>query len=250
MKTMMKMVGVVAIGLLVAGNASALPLQLKSGNSSTGYGPYQTGQGGEFTLTVVQGTLGLSGYSTDVINKTRGFGYNENSFQTFCIEDGSPAEYIWPNDTMDAIQSTSASWGSNYPDGDPVSQGTGWLYSQFAKGILADYDYSGSGRHDSAGKLQQAIWLLEGEDGGAANIFTEAVSDAFKGNGNRTYGLAQAKEDGGWKYGVFALNLTVNDVHRQDQLYYDGHRVPDGGITLALLGFAMVGLAGLRRRLS
>ena len=57
--------------------------------------------------------------------------------------------------------------GGGAVDGkDPVSAGTGWLYSQFARGSLTGYDYDNItplGRIESARLLQLAIWMLEDE---------------------------------------------------------------------------------------
>ena len=50
---------------------------------------------------------------------------------------------------------------------DALSKGTAYLYSQFANGSLAGYIYGyGATRATAAGELQEAIWWLEGENGG------------------------------------------------------------------------------------
>jgi hypothetical protein len=140
------------------------------------------------------------------------------------------------------------------PGGDPVSVGTGWLYSQFAQGTLDDYVYSGSSwaRRASAAELQEAIWWLEGDGSyDRHNVFIVAVMAEF-------HLKSAAKADGGAQYGVYALNLwsgSDSTRHRaQDQLYFQGlptasqETVPDGGQTAVMLGGALMGLAWWARR--
>jgi hypothetical protein len=238
------------LGLLVAVlstlAAPAMAGQIQVGYSGSKYGPYQSGQGGEFTLNDVNpdGWLNLSGYDSRV----RDFGLaGTSSFQSFCIEKN---EYLYPYDaTYDAtISQTAVKGGSGGASGDadPLSKGTGWLYQRFATGSLAGYNYvdsTATPRKASAADLQNVIWYLENELGDPApdNAFATLVLGEFGTWEN-------ARADGGWNYGVYALNLTEtvngNTVYRQSQLIY----VPDGGATLALLGCALVGLGALRRK--
>jgi hypothetical protein len=228
--------------LLLVGLASpALADQIQIGYSGSSYGPYQSGSGGEFTVNPVNpaGWLDLSGYLSGT---TRDIGVT-GTFQTFCIE---MSEYISGySATYNAEINQNAMYGGagGGASGDPVSVGAGWLYSQFALGTLQGYNY-GSDRLASAAALQQAIWYLEGEVASAAgNPFVALViSQPQFGT------IGAAKADGGNTYGVFALNLTnpATGVRAQDQLYF--HRVPDGGMTLMLLGGALIGLGALRRR--
>ena len=230
----------------LAPSAMAGPVgQVQVGYSGSPYGPYQTGQGGEFTLNALSPSgLDTSGYAAGV---TGGIGL-PGTFQTFCIEGN---EYIAGYDTIyNASLDTYAEAGGQTgatAGKDPVSVGTGWLYSQFAQGILAGYNYDGDtdaqidARRFSAGLLQDALWWLEGEMGldyDASNIFMAAVVGLF--------GQIGARADGAATYGVYALNIwTAGGVKAQTQLFYS---VPDGGTTLMLLGGALVGLGALRRK--
>jgi hypothetical protein len=221
--------------LLVA--ALALPAMAGQVSIGPGYGPYQTGSGGEFTFTPLLNSLDLSGYGGGATNVVGAPG----SFETFCIEGG---EYIYPDSTYDFALSN----GSIYT-GVPVSQGAGWLYSQFATGNWQNgltYNY-GANRTTSAALLQNAIWWLEGQENIAydgTNPFMAAVVAQF---GSQAGALAA----GGGSYGVYALNLWVPGEDdtlagaRQDMLFY---AVPDGGMTLMLLGGALVGIGALRRK--
>jgi hypothetical protein len=238
----------VCLALAMASPAWATQIRVEVGGPGSAFGPYQSGQGGEFTLSVVSGVLDVSGYS----DMTSGFGLSDiSSFQTFCIE---KSEDIDGGATYNAALNENAMNGGVGPGGDPVSAGTGWLYSQFAQGALGDYAYSGStwARRASAAELQEAIWWLEGDGAyDRHNDFMVAVVAEF---GSKS----AAKADGGAQYGVYALNLwSGNDQTRhraQDQLYFQGlptvsqETVPDGGETAVMLGGALVGLVWWARR--
>lgn len=216
---------------------SASANQIQFGYAGSNFGAYQNGSGGEFTLVPVSpiGWLDVSGYSA----AASGVGV-AGSFQSFCIE---YQEHIGAHGVYDAVQNTDAVWGGVNLGSDPLSVGTGWLYSQFALGTLSGYNY-GAGRSVSADQLQNAIWMLEGEVGyNALNPFVQLVT-AVEQFGSWNAAIA----DGGDTFGVFALNLTdaVGGRH-QDQLYFSKKSVPDGGLTIVLLGIAM-GVVGLVSR--
>ena len=236
--------------LLLLAAAAIVPAmlanQVQVGYPGSSYGPYQTGVGGEFTLNPLTGWLDLSGYVAD---ETKDIGA-KGTFQTFCVEG---AEYIYPYATIyNATLNTKAVWGSMPGTGDPISVGTGWLYKQFATGSWEtglSYDYSNPGRSgagSSAYFLQRAIWWLEGEEGvnySASNPYMAAVVAKFGSQDN-------AKADGAWDYEVWALNLTnpSTGAVAQDQLVYM-HVVPDGGLTLMLLGLGLGGVGLVSRKL-
>lgn len=205
-------------------------------------GPYNVGVGGEFSWAVVGGSLDLSGYAA----VTSGV-YQDGVpwFQSFCLEG---EEYFKKGNTYNAVINQNAIHGGVGPAGDPVSVGTGWLYQQFATASWVtglSYNY-GANRKDSAGALQKTIWWLEGEMGiayDAGNIYMSAVVNQFGSE-------AAAKADGGWNYGVYALNLTTPTGARvQDQLYYRPISVPEGGVTAMLLALGLGGMACVSRRL-
>jgi hypothetical protein len=252
---MRRLTFVVLLVLALAPSAMAAPIQVQVGYKLPGgtvssYGPYQTGVGGEFTLNVVQG-LDTSQYAAQVSNIAGVAG----TFQTFCIE-GMEVIYPYPA-TYNGALSDTAMFGGVKPDGvgDPISKGTGWLYTQFATASWENgltYHYTDSNRSgfvgSSADLLQKAIWWLEGEENiayNANNLFMKAVVDKFGSQ-------AAAMADNGGQFSVYALNLwgtgatdTLQNSRVQDQLYY---HVPDGGGTLMLLGGALMGLGVLRRK--
>jgi len=226
-----------AFVLLLA--SAAMADQVRVGYPGSSYGAYQTGIGGEFTLTPMNptGWLDLTHYGAGA--KDVGVA---GSFQTFCVEGG---EYIYPySSTYDAVVQQYAGVGSN---ADPISKGTGWLYSQFASSNWESglsYAY-GAGRGSDADLLQKAIWWLEGEEGIAytdANKYMAAVVSHFGSQSG-------AQADGGARFGVYALHLTsANGGPVQDQLYFSGVPVSDSGATIALLGLAIAGLGIVSRR--
>jgi len=200
-----------------------------------GYGPWQTDRGGEFTL-LANGGPNLSAY---VGGKTSNIEQND-TFQTFCLEKN---EYIEKNTLYYATISGAALRGGNNTNlGDPISQGTAWLYSQFAKGTLTGYDYdTETGRHASAAALQNTIWWLEDEDTAAPdNIFTTAV--------NIQFGTTNAKNDYNGK-GVSVLNIwgdAGHTVYKQDMLIATPTPIPAAAW---LLGSGILGLVGVRRKM-
>lgn len=236
----------VALGASAALSASANTIKFQTSM-------YQYGNGGEFSLTPTWSPIPLSldGYSALTKNIN-----GNGSFQSFCME---YTEHISYGGVYTAVLNDRAISGST-PGGaagyDVLSVGTAWLYNQFASGSLAGYRFTGTEaqRENSARLLQNAFWVLENEPytlGGsliapiAGNPFITAVEGRF---GN--FLAAQADVTDATRFGVSVINLTSgNGELRQDQLYWDGtKRVPDGGLTVALLGIAVAGLAALRRR--
>ena len=203
-----------------------------------GYGPWQTGLGGEITLKVISG-LSTSSYVPTTKDQVPGAA-NTPSFQTFCAEAG---ESIYGNSTYDADLNNIT-----LLTGTPLSQGAAWLYSEFAQGLLS-YDYANAiNRKASADKLQKALWALMASQNGYTydntNPYMLAAESQFG-----TWANANAVA-GGNNYGVSILNLWApgDVVHRngyQDVFYY---HVPDGGMTVVMLGMGLSGLAFVSRR--
>jgi hypothetical protein len=233
------------VGMAVA--PSLVADQIQVGYAGSGYGPYQTGQGGEFTLKPDAGLQWvLNVYDTKA--KNQGL---EGTFQSFCLE---RQEYLWPYPAIyDAVLSDKATYGGNYPNGDPLSVGTAWLYHQFSSGMLEGYNYTGD-RWAKAGPLQNTIWWLEGEtdDPGAGNFYRSLVVNQF---GTIEAAMADNFKNGQRQIPVMVLNLWepghIGDPNyaRQDVLV-DPPSVPDGGNTVLLLGLALGGLAMIRRRVA
>ena len=263
--TRKKKFGILALAFAAASVSSAFGTQV-----TLSPGSYQSGLGGEFKATVNGDTLDsyLSSYSQLSTGDA-----GANTFQTFCIEYNE--HFNWSPIAYDAATSGAAVHGGT-PTQDTVSVGTGWLYSQFAKGTLSTTAYGSyftgtTSRKTQAAMLQNAIWWLEGEllasQSQAANPFILAAEVALgithsatstipnlspyqEGTGLalNTYGGKTAAS-----FGVYALNLgTSPEFPAQDQLIYlktANQNVPDGGATLLLLGLSLSGMGALQRRM-
>jgi len=117
-------------------------------------GPYQNGDGGEFTATILDG--GTSGFAD---------GYN---FQTFCMEYG---EHLSFGTTYNFEINTAAVLGGQLASDDLDSR-TAYLYNEFLNDTLVGYDTSSdAARLASAGRLQTTIWALEDEVDDHGNLF-------------------------------------------------------------------------------
>ncbi len=248
MNTSRKILAIAAglLGLVTAASANTLVLNTN---------PYSNGSnGGSYTISNFGTGLTTSSYSNKVSTAT--------SFETFCME---PTEYFSPGSTYDYTLAPYAFGGANEAasrnigTGDHLSKGTSYLYSQFAQGILSGYTYTlSTAKKTSNLYLQQAFWYLEDDytltgSQAMSNTFLVQVAQLF-GGGTITssnilskleYARANAADGA---YGVWAVNVTSNhgQTQNQSQLYY--HNVPEAASTVALLGLALLGLVGLRRK--
>ncbi len=233
----------IVCGLLSSGAAQAAMLSLNTNIYSNGNGL----GGGEYTATSL--TLSNSSYSPLTIAGLGGV-------ETFCLEYG---EHFTPGGTYGYTISTFATAGSGgaVNGQDPISNGTSWLYSQFATGTLAGYNYGGD-RKGSNNDLQLAFWFFEDETqviGGTYSAYGVGSGNIFINAAMAHFGsLTSAKADSFGAFGVSVLNLTSQNgtVQNQSQLYYSGNQdipsAPDGGTTAAMLGLSLIGLLGLKRR--
>ena len=118
---------------------------------------------------------------------------------------------------------------------------------------MAGYVYTpGPGREASARALQETIWWLEEErpDPGAGNPFRNMVLAKF---GNDVTAARANYDPTTAGFNVRVINLYGIDkvsgqpdytARKQDMLVY----LPDGGMTLVLMGGGLLGLAMLRRQ--
>ena len=241
---------IISIAIALCLSAAPAMANLDSGKSVVTYtdGYYVDG-GGEFTLSTA--TLSTSAYSsltknisiTDYIVPGLAPIDMTTSFQTFCVEldeEISPPHLIEQTVVnWDGTNSYAVYGGVDGGSPDPLDPRTAYLYTEFAKGTLSNYDYPttgtmpGSARAGDAGQLQLAIYKIENEitdalADKALAWFTEAdnavTTGAWTGIGN-----------------VRVLNLLDNSVvtPRQDMLYL----VPvPGAVLLGILGLSVAGI--------
>jgi hypothetical protein len=217
---------------------------------------YSFGDGGEFRAVGDSGlnsAINWNAYSTVTTGTITGatdggsWGYSsgldgQRYFQTFCTE---IAEEFSPGSSypVTAIGNSAMYAGTGHAV--PITLGVAYLYSQFAAGTLAGYDYNyGSGRSTTAGVLQEAIWYLLGESGDGAQLAGLALTDLQNSPIPSTQWMQPA--DGAYGVGDMVLD---NPGQAQDQLVMVAVPEPTTMISgvLLLLPFGASTLRILRR---
>lgn len=222
-----------AISLVAAVELLAVPVHI------TRFSEYAISPGGEFTVTPLDDNgqwIVNPLYSSVALHTVEVNGVTLTGIQTFCLE-GHENFTTYCDAVLNPEE--AAVLGGVGPNGDPISVGTAYLYYMFATGKLKGYDYDPNGEREySAYGVQNAIWYLEGEyvySQDDAKPWLDLVNSLF----------VDPKADNAGTYPVGVLNMTYNNgTLAQDQLVL----VPDGGLTLTLLGLGLAGLAlGYRR---
>ena len=208
-----------------------------------GFGPYQIGSGGEFTLIPNDAgaatLLSAASWSPLVRNYVAA-----GSFQTFCVERN---EYITAGTPYEVTVNNITVFS-----GVPLSVGVAYLYQQFATGQL-NYNYldtpagtrTGSvvvgGNFQDAYFLQQAMWYYMGEyPAVAANPFETLVGGLF--------GAGAFAPDNG-AHGVAVLNLwSPGQPHDAAHAYQDVLILVPEPSTLALASLGAAALLAFRKR--
>lgn len=239
---------VAAITGFASSYALAAPTSITLGN---GYGTLA----GEFKAKVTGGT------STPYQGPSVLYGVN-TSFITFCLE---KTEYFNNYDTQTlyvkgapnigalnggagraAMYSGDVAGTGNATNGfDPISSKTAYLYTQFSKGTLSNYDYGNvSLRVGDADALQNAFWYLENELGNTQFSSLSAQTQAWINEATSAIANNQWSGIGN----VRVLNLYKDQAFTQisqDQLYM----VPEPETyAMMLAGLGVIGFVAHRRR--
>lgn len=232
----------IATAMLVIPSVHAFDIRFEKGS-------YQSGTGGEFVALTTPSFLDAYHSSTIQWN-TAG---TLQGFSTFCLERLEKLNFKaqYQGELNDRAINGGPDFNEN-PNllGDPLSVGVAWLYNAFALGNLSGYEYSDTaGRKTSANLLQKAIWMLEDEMAmDESNYFVDLAMGEFGSLAN-----AQASNLGAFPIKVINLTQQVGNgtYLRQDVLVrVVDAKVSDHGMTLAMLGFGLLGLAALRRPLA
>jgi hypothetical protein len=194
--------------------------------------PYSYSVGGEFSAQTTGNYVGF--YNSAAT-------YN-GEFETFCVE---TAVDFNPGTTYNYTLSSTDSQGR------ALSEGAAYLYTEFALGKLAGYDYTdASTRQTDAGELQAAIWAFQG--GQSYGGFPSLSTDPFYQLATNTLGgLASADSANNGLYDVDILQMWNSDgVAAQNQLVFldPPASVPDAASTGGLLAAAAAGLIILSKR--
>lgn len=157
-------------------------------------------------------------------------------FLSFCLELN---EHFTPGQSYSYSISDAAVRGGESVS-DPISVGTGYLYSLFAMGSLPG----------STTALQRAIWQLEGEIPLSPNAFDSVLTEKF--GSLATAALDSHKGKTAEDYGVRVINVSTPPRYAgQDQLVYTPPvNLPDSGGIGSVSAIAIAALAALKRKMS
>jgi hypothetical protein len=243
-KSMLRLSAVATlIGMPVAAMADTVSISLNS------YSYSASGEAaGEFAATDSAGVP--AGYASTTSTTS--------TFETFCVQN-----LVFINTGTPYSSSEAQTTGSSTVQGGlALSEGVAYLYYQFATGNLSGDDYANNQNNNTritdAGELQTAIWYFMGESSGIPSGWPSISGDPFitlaeniLGGGNATLGATDAflaNGSGGTDYNVSILQLSGSGGEVQNQLILTGNgsgnnqSVPDGGVTLVMLGMGLAGL--------
>jgi hypothetical protein len=186
---------------------------------------YSFSVAGEFNANLSHSFLG--NYAASAIVGT--------GFETFCIE------------TMvdfNAGQTYTYSLANVDSRGVALTEGAAYLYSQFSKGTLGNYDYTDTAtRNTDASELQSAIWWFQGEQ--TYPGYPSPTNNVFYKEAITALGSANADLAENGKFGVEVLQMWDGKNAAQNQLVL----VPDQGATAGLFAMGLTAMGLLHRRL-
>ena len=159
-------------------------------------------------------------------------------FRTFCLEK-------LVSSSLGVAYDANAS-GMTQNSHIPLNQGTAWLFRQFTQGTLPGYDHSPAAQ----ASLQNEIWYLMGLQLPTPDNTYGFDSLAQANGGTGAYNPFTAGPDAVYVVNVYDLGTMNSDGigigDHQDLLWTAP--VPDGGLTVALLGLGLTGIGAISRR--
>ena len=221
-------------------------------------GNYSYAAGGEFTAITSPTDPFLQFYAPDA-KATVG---SATGFQTFCIETGvefTPGHSYFYTLGNQAMPFSGGGTGSAAF----LTTGAAWLYYEFGTENLSGYNYQNNNitslnpsRETDAGLLQAAIWWFQGKQTYSGYATPTIVNNPFYADVEvylSSNDLTDSSLYGGSSVEILQMWSNANDTGAaQNQLVLTSGSwsVPDGGMTIALLGGALIGLQVLRRKLA
>jgi hypothetical protein len=206
---------VAAVGLGVMASASRADYVGPIGTVLLNWGYYNSNYGGEFTatLTYSSGAPAIIPQATppddpNLLPAPAG----EAVFQTFCIQEGTNDVTFNPGGTYNASVSLQAPLYSGGTE--TLTSGVQDLFSEFWNGTLTGYNFATNGytagttlsRVESAAALQDAIWVLQGDQSSVG----AAAPDAGADSASQTQAQAWLNDVGFAGYNNGAVSLGGN----------------------------------------
>ena len=212
---------------IAAGVLLAFACQAEANSIVLTQNPYSFDVGGEFSAAT----------SDNFVANYAGTATVGGQFETFCVE---TAVMFNPGQTYTYTLSDQDDTGR------ALSEGAAFLYSEFATGHLAGYDYSGPARNTDAGELQAAIWAFQGNQSYVG--YPPLATDPFYELAITDLGSAGANSPDDGQFGVEVLQLWDGPIAAQNQLVYTA--IPDSTSTIGMLALTCAALVILACRLN